>query len=274
MTVGHSFRPCVLIPIYDNPATIAQVVQDVRAHARDIIVVDDGSAEPTRRVLEGLRDAGLAQVIRREPNAGKGAAVKAGFAEALAQGYSHALQLDADGQHCSDDIPRFLAAAQANPTALVLGAPQFGADAPKARLYGRLISIWFVHLETAGRIIADPLCGFRVYPLATAGLCAPRANRMQFDPEIAVRMVWRGVPVLNLPTRVTYASRKAGGVSHFQLVRDNLRISVMHSRLMCRMIFRRLFRALAWAWPALDKRRAELPPPAAERRERRRWPAA
>jgi polyprenyl-phospho-N-acetylgalactosaminyl synthase len=235
------FRPCVIIPTYDNPKTIADVVESVREHLADVIVVDDGSHEEAQRALEKVR----ALVIRREHNGGKGAAVKTGFTEALARGYTHALQIDADGQHASADIPRFLELARKRPELLILGAPQFSSDAPKARLWGRLISVGFVHLETGGRIIADPLCGYRLYPLAAANACAPSSDHMQFDPEIAVRMVWRGVPVHNLPTPVRY---EAGGVSHFKLFRDNLRISLMHSRLMCTMIMGRLF---SWLVPAL-----------------------
>jgi glycosyltransferase involved in cell wall biosynthesis len=241
-----SFRPCAIIPTYDNPRSIAQVVESVRVHLRDVIVVDDGSAEPTQRVLAELAARGDAEVVRREHNGGKGAAVKHGFAVAQARGFTHALQIDADGQHCSADIPRFLEAARVEPTALILGAPQFSADAPKARLWGRGVSIFFVQLETAGRAIIDPLCGYRVYPLAAALACVPRADHMQFDPEIAVRMVWQGVPVRNLPTCVAYISRADGGVSHFKLVRDNLRISLMHSRLMTSMITGRV---LSWLLP-------------------------
>lgn len=253
------FRACVIIPTYDNPHTIADVVQSAREHVPDVIVVDDGSAAPAQRVLAELAARGEAQVIRREHNGGKGAAVKQGFAVALAQGFTHALQIDADGQHCSADIPVFLETARQRPEALILGSPQFSADAPKARLWGRLISVFFVHLETGGRVIQDPLCGYRVYPLAAALACAPRSDHMEFDPEIAVRMVWRGVPVHNLTTAVRYVSRAQGGVSHFKLVRDNLRISLMHSRLMTRMIMGRLF---GWLVPALATHHAALPLPA------------
>ena len=236
-----SFRPCVVIPTYDNPGTITAVVESVLAYVRDVIVVDDGSGAAARTHIDALRDQGLAHVLRREHNGGKGAAVKSGLREAFARGYTHALQLDADGQHDVRDIPSFLAEAEATPAALVLGAPQFAADAPRARLYGRMLSVGFVHLETVGRAIHDPLCGYRVYPLDAALRCAPRADRMEFDPEIAVRMVWSGVPVVNLPTQVRYIPRDQGGVSHFQLFRDNVRISFMHSRLMCSLIFRLLF---------------------------------
>mgnify|MGYP003471563967 CR=1 FL=1 len=240
-----SFRPCVVIPTYDNPATITAVVESVVPYLRDVIVVDDGSGPAARALIDALRERGLAHVVRRERNGGKGAAVKAGLRAAHELGYSHALQLDADGQHAVSDIPRFLAEAGRAPAALVLGTPRFATDAPKARLYGRKISVGFVQLETMSMgersRIADPLCGYRVYPVEAALRCAPRADRMDFDPEIAVRMVWSGVAVHNLPTLVRYIPRAQGGVSHFQLVRDNLRISLMHSRLMCTLIFRLLF---------------------------------
>lgn len=252
-------RACVIIPTYDNPQTITEVVASVREHLCDVIVVDDGSAEPTQRALSEIAARGDAQVVRREQNGGKGAAVKQGFALAFAQGYTHALQIDADGQHCSADIPRYLEAAHRQPDALILGEPQFSTDAPKARLWGRLLSVFFVHLETGGRIIKDPLCGYRLYPLAAALACAPRSNHMEFDPEIAVRMVWRGVPVHNLPTAVRYVSQAHGGVSHFNLVRDNIRISLMHSRLMTRMIMGRLF---GWLVPALAAHSTSLRLPA------------
>lgn len=239
MTPG--FKPCVIVPTFDNPETIARVVETIRAHIQDVIVVDDGSGPRARAAIEELREQGLVHMVRREHNGGKGAAVKSGFAAAAELGYTHALQVDADGQHDPSDIPKFLAAAAADPNCLVLGAPCFDASAPRARMLGRQVSVGFVHLETGDRSIEDPLCGFRVYPLASALACAPRADRMDFDPEIAVRMVWRGVRVRNLPTRVRYVPREQGGVSHFQLVRDNVRISLMHTRLMCIMIFRLVF---------------------------------
>ncbi|MEY4580482.1 MAG: hypothetical protein RL701_5185 [Pseudomonadota bacterium] len=254
---SSSFRLCILIPTYDNPDTIERVVESVLPHVRDVLVVDDGSGPRAQQALTSLRERGLAHVIRRERNGGKGAAVKTGLAAARDLGFSHALQIDADGQHCVEDIPRFVEAAQAAPAELILGTPQFAADAPKARLYGRLVSVVFVHIQTAGRVIADPLCGFRVYPVAAALASAPSADRMEFDPEIAVRMVWRGVRVRNLPTQVRYISREEGGVSHFQVVRDNVRISWMHTRLTFLSIVLRIFGLLGlrrlggWGQPAL-----------------------
>lgn len=232
-----AFRPCILVPTYDNPETLEHVVRRAREHLADVVVVDDGSGPEGRAACRALADAGLAHVFHREQNGGKGAAVKTGFVRARELGYTHALQVDADGQHELSDVPRFLEVARAHPDALVLGAPVFDETAPAARQVGRRITIFWVNIETGGPVIADPMCGFRVYPLAAASAVAVPSDMMDFDPEIAVRLVWHGVPVINLPTRVRYVSEGEGGVSHFRLFRDNFLIGWMHTRLCIEKIF-------------------------------------
>lgn len=232
-----SFVPCVLVPTYDNPATIRDVVMRVREHVPDVVVVDDGSGAAGRAACEALAEEGLAHVVHRAKNGGKGAAVKTGFAEAFRLGYTHALQVDADGQHDLSDVPRFVEVAREHPDALVLGAPRFDASAPRARQIGRKITTFWVNVETGGRVIEDPMCGFRVYPLAEAVKVRVPADMMDFDPEVAVRLVWRGVPVINLPTKVRYVSRAEGGVSHFRLFKDNFLIGWMHTRLCLAKVF-------------------------------------
>jgi glycosyltransferase involved in cell wall biosynthesis len=227
----NDFRPCILIPTYNNPATIRSVVERARAQLPEVVVIDDASDEEGRRAVEAIGKDGLAHIHRRAQNGGKGAAVKTGFEVAYGLGYTHALQVDADGQHALDDIPRFLEAAQKQPEALVLGSPRFDDSVPKSRLKARQITIFWTNLETGGSVIEDPMCGFRVYPLAAALKAGARGDRMDFDPEVAVRMVWNGVPVINLPTKVRYLSTAEGGVSHFKLFRDNALISWMHTRL-------------------------------------------
>lgn len=230
----------MLIPTYDNPRTIRSVVERVRAHVSDVVVIDDGSAEAGRSECRALADEGLAEVVHRAANGGKGAAVKTGLRRAQELGYSHAFQVDADGQHDLRYIPRFLEVAARHPEALVLGAPRFDESAPRARRIGRTITIFWVDLETGGSIIEDPMCGFRVYPVAPAVSALPGADRMDFDPEIAVRMVWLGVPVINLPIEVRYLGAEEGGVSHFHVFTDNFLISVMHARLCIEKIFGKL----------------------------------
>jgi glycosyltransferase involved in cell wall biosynthesis len=229
MTAAH--RPCVLVPTYDNPATIRRVVESAREYVDDVVVVNDGSGAEGRRVLDELAERSLAHVVHRARNGGKGAAVKTGFLAARDLGCTHALQVDADGQHETGDIPRFLEASRAEPGMLVLGAPMFDASAPKARLVGRKITQFWTNLETFGRVIHDPMCGFRVYPIEAAIAARAWGNAMDFDPEIAVRLIWSGMRVLNIPTRVRYVSTAEGGVSHFRMGRDNLLISWMHTRM-------------------------------------------
>jgi glycosyltransferase involved in cell wall biosynthesis len=226
-----SFRPCVVVPTYDNPITIRPAVTALRAHVGDVLVVDDGSGPAARAEIDRIGAEGLARVLRHDVNGGKGAAVKTGIRAAAAAGFSHVLQIDADGQHAFQDLPRFLQAAQTSPHALVLGHPVFDGSVPAARLWGRKLTNFWVHIETGGRVIRDPMCGFRVYPTAAALAALPRADRMDFDPEIAVRLVWAGLPVINIPTPVRYLTAAEGGVSHFRLFRDNVRITWMHTRL-------------------------------------------
>ncbi|MDX2054829.1 MAG: glycosyltransferase family 2 protein [Polyangiaceae bacterium] len=226
-----SFRPCLVIPTYNNPATIGAVVKAAREHLQDILVVDDGSDAAGRDAVAELGATGLAVVHHRPQNGGKGAAVKTGIRLARELGFSHVLQIDGDGQHTLGDIPRFLEQARLNPDALILGQPRFDSSAPRARLWGRKLTHLWVHIETGGKVIAEPMCGYRVYPVAAALAVMPASNRMDFDPEIAVRMVWHGVKVVNLETDVRYLTAEEGGVSHFQMGWDNVRITWMHIRL-------------------------------------------
>ncbi len=237
------FRPCILIPTYNNAHTIGDVVDAARAHLGDVLVIDDGSDGEARATLGLLAREGRATVRRRPTNGGKGAAVVDGLRLAQELRFTHALQIDGDGQHDLDDIPRFLAAARARPAAMITGRPVFDATAPRSRRIGRLISQFWVSLETAGRVIHDPLCGFRVYPVEATLAARPRAMRMGHDPEVAVKLYWRGAPIINIDTRIKYLSADQGGVSHFHLFWDNLEMSWTHTRLCVQMGPR-----LAWRW--------------------------
>jgi glycosyltransferase involved in cell wall biosynthesis len=231
-------RICAIIPTYDNPATVAGVVESVRKHVPHVILVDDGSGPEARAVAEDLAARGLAQVVFRAENGGKGAAVKTGLEAAHQAGMTHALQIDADGQHDAADIPRFLEASAKNPEALVLGQPVFDGTAPKSRLWGRQISVFWCMVETWSTKVGDPLCGYRVYPVAAALGAAARGRTMDFDPEIAVRLVWNGVPIAHVSTRVRYLTSDEGGVSHYKGFRDTVRISLMHTSLVVTGLWR------------------------------------
>ncbi len=139
MSADAAFLPCGVIPIYNHGATITAVSTALLAHDLPVFIVDDGSDEPTRQVLADLAAVYPARIhlLRLKVNSGKGAAVMTGLRAAYKAGYTHALQIDADGQHNTDDVPRFLAAARADPAAVVLGQPIYDSNVPKSRLYGR-----------------------------------------------------------------------------------------------------------------------------------------
>jgi glycosyltransferase involved in cell wall biosynthesis len=233
-------KPCVLIPIYDHGATLGAVVDEVASLGLPALIVDDGSHDETRRAIERVRARhAFVSVLRHERNRGRGAALQTGYREAARRGFSHALQLDADAQHDVADAKRFLAAAERDPTALILGARDFPAEAPRSRRWGRWVSIVWVWIETGSRAVRDPLCGYRCMPLAATLAVLDRVacgSHMEFDPEIIVRLVWSGVPVVNVPTHVRY---HADGVSHFDLLRDNLRMIATHTRLVLALLTRR-----------------------------------
>ena len=225
------FRCCAVVPTYDNPDTIRRVVERIRAHVPDVIVVDDGSKERGRLACSELQRDGLARVHRIEKNRGKGAAVRHALAEASRAGFSHAFQIDADGQHDLDKIPEFVAAARKFPDHAVFGSPVYDDSAPSVRRGARKITRFWVDLEVGRGVIEDAMVGFRIYP-AVATLALPlRANRMSFDVEVAVLLAWAGVPVLNLPVKIRYLDVEEGGISHFRPVLDNVRLSWLHSRL-------------------------------------------
>jgi len=234
-----TFRACVVVPVYNHGAGAAKLADRLAPLGLHTFLIDDGSDGDTRTVLRDLvqRHAWV-EVLSHSRNCGKGAAVLTGLRAAHASGYSHAVQIDADGQHNPDDIPKFLALAAAHPAAVIAGRPEFDGSIPKGRLIARYVTHMWVWIETLSFAIKDSMCGFRVYPLESVVRLSARVHlgqRMDFDPEVLVRLYWEGLAVLSLPTRVTYP---AGGKSHFRLVLDNFLISWMHTRLVFGMIGR------------------------------------
>jgi glycosyltransferase involved in cell wall biosynthesis len=234
MTV-ESHSQLVIIPSY-NPGTRAiEIVREAARYWRPVWVVVDGSTDGTGETLQTVadRDAGV-RVFVLPRNQGKGAAILHGLKQAGAAGYSHALTMDADGQHPADKIPEFMAAARANPDAMILGLPVFDASAPSPRVHGRKISNWWANLETLWRGIGDSLFGFRVYPIEPLRDVMEKRRwmrRFDFDAEAAVRLCWRGIRPVNIAVPVRYFRREEGGVSHFNYLRDNALLIWMHTRL-------------------------------------------
>lgn len=232
---ASGFRPVLLIPHYEHLQQLKASLPKLRDTGVPILIVDDGSSAKTVNQLASEAESTGFELLPLPMNEGKGAAVMAGFAHAAKRGFSHALQVDADGQHDPADIAGFLDAAAAHPDTMICGAPVFGADAPRVRVWGRKLTDAVVFLETWTGGIRDSLCGFRVYPL-DATLAIIRRHRpgarMDFDAELLVNACWDGMPLHFRDTRVIYPP---AGVSHFRYLRDNLRMVRMHLRLLARM---------------------------------------
>ncbi|MFJ2366590.1 glycosyltransferase family 2 protein [Pseudomonas sp. NPDC087697] len=237
-------NPCAVVPVYNHETAITTVVDALLANHLPCILVDDASSPACAAVLEQLAQRDKVFLIKLAINQGKGGAVMTGFREASRLGFSHALQVDADGQHDLGDVEAFVEQSRNHPDALICGYPLYDASVPKGRLYARYLTHVMVWINTLSLQIRDSMCGFRLYPLPpTLALInsVKIGNRMDFDTDIIVRLAWRNLPMRWLHTKVHYP---LDGVSHFRLFRDNVLISSMHTR----MFFGMLLRAPVILW--------------------------
>jgi predicted LPLAT superfamily acyltransferase len=231
-----SIRACFVLPVFDPGPALARTVAALASYGLPLYVTDDGSGPVTRAELEKLAAAvPLIRLSRFPRNLGKGAAVMEGLRRAYHDGFTHAVQVDADGQHDTAAVQPFLALAQAHPLAIISGVPQYDQTVPLGRKYWRRFSHLCVWLGTLSTDIQDSLCGFRVYPLASTIRIMDRVpirHRMTFDTEIIMRLHQDGVPVVNGPVGVTYP---ADGVSHFRPWRDTFGLMRMHAGMLARL---------------------------------------
>ena len=230
-------RLFAVVPVYDQPAKLAAVVQQLRHLGLPVVLVDDGSHEPTKSLCDRLA-APQVKVVHHAVNQGKGGAVMTGFKTAGRMGATHVLQIDADGQIDFSAVPNLIRLSAKYPHALICGAPQFDASAPSSRKWGRRVTNFWCSINSLSMDFADAMCGLRVYPLDSAlAVCenAKLGRRMDFDPEILVRLLWAGVRVKNVAVSVTYPE---DGVSHFAPFKDTMRISWMHAKLFLQMATR------------------------------------
>lgn len=243
-----SLTHVLLIPSYNTGAKVLETVREALLHWAPVWVIVDGSSDGSGEALTALAaDEPRLRVLTLPENSGKGAAVLHGIRNAESRGFTHALTMDADGQHPASLIRTFMESSQKQPGALILGMPQFDASAPALRVNGRKISNFWANLETLWAGIGDSLFGFRVYPIAPlrAVMEGTRwARRFDFDPEVAVRLCWRGLRPLNVPAPCRYLTAVEGGVSQFRYLRDNTFLAWMHARLMCGFLLR--FPLLLW----------------------------
>jgi glycosyltransferase involved in cell wall biosynthesis len=222
-------RICVLLPVFNHPATVGAVVREARCFF-PIFVVDDGSADETRVILE--QESGI-HLIRFSVNRGKADALRTGFRRALDEGFTHAITIDADGQHPVEALPRFADACREAPDALIVGTRDFTrSGAPLLRRCSNALSSLCFRLETRYPL-RDTLCGFRAYPLARVLELPSGSDGYAFELEVLVQAVWHGVKLVPLSVQADYASPGAR-VSHFRPIRDFLVIARLHLQLLSR----------------------------------------
>lgn len=229
---------CIIIPCYRHGAALGGVLHALQQFQLPIIVVDDGNDAAEQALIAAAIApyAASTTLVRREHNGGKGAAMVTGLEEAQAQGFSHALQVDADGQHDLAAIPKMLELSSKEPHALISGQPQYDDSIPTGRKIGRYLTHFWVWVETLSFELKDSMCGLRVYPVS-ASLAQSRLSgqQMDYDTEVMVRLYWAGHPVRFVPVKVHYPQ---DGFSNFRMFEDNVKISWMHTRLVTQGILR------------------------------------
>lgn len=225
-------RISVVVPVYNHGLTVGRVIREASL-SFPVIAVDDGSTDETPRVLK--QELGI-RVVTLAINQGKAAALKAGFAKAQELGFSHAITIDADGQHPTAALASFAAACRAAPDALVVGVRDLkAANAPRARRLSNALSTCCFAFETGVRL-TDTQCGYRVYPLAVVSRLDVESDRYAFELEIMVKAAWAGIPLRPQPVRVDY-SAATSRLSHFHPVRDFVRAVQTHTRLAAQACF-------------------------------------
>jgi glycosyltransferase involved in cell wall biosynthesis len=230
----NRLRICVVVPVYNHAGTVQQIVREAR-RLFPVIVVDDGSTDEGPEML--ARETNIT-LVTLPSNRGKAAALRAGFAKAEEAGFTHAITIDADGQHAADSLADFAAACRAQPEAFVVGVRDLkAAKAPWVRRLPNALSAAWFNFETGLRL-ADTQCGYRVYPLvATRDLCV-KSERYGFELEVLVKAVWAGIPLHPQPVLADYAAATSR-LSHFHPVADFLRLLCLHTRLAGQALFRR-----------------------------------
>lgn len=228
---------CLIVPHYNHHRQLIEFLPQLQATGLPCIVVDDGSEPHSREQVQAAVENYAQMHFFSHPfNRGKGAAIKTALCQALHFGFSHGIQIDADGQHNPADIKVFVEHSQASPERFICGRPVFDDSVPKVRLYGRKITDFWVVVETLSLSIKDGLCGFRIYPLRPLQKILDHytlGNRMDFDTEVLVKAIWYGSQLKFVDTVVTYPQQ---GVSHFNYLRDNILLVGLHLRLILGML--------------------------------------
>ncbi|MDH5720276.1 MAG: glycosyltransferase family 2 protein [Spirochaetia bacterium] len=230
---------CIVIPIFNHKEAIINTIKALKKYKLFCFIIDDGSEIETKNTLKNIeKNEDWVECYHFTTNKGKGAAVKFGLSYAKKKGFTHAVQVDADGQHDLGSIKKMLEISSKNQNAFVLAQPKYDKSVPRSRLYARYITHFWVGIETLSFKVLDTMCGLRVYPLESITKITEKkrlGDRMDFDTEIVVRSVWKNIPVRTLHVKVHYPE---DGISHFRVFHDNVLNSKMHTKLFLGMLIR------------------------------------
>lgn len=213
---------CIIIPTFNNAGTVRDVAKKSLKVA-PVIVVDDGCTDDTEEQLNSLN----IEVVRHASNKGKGAALKSGFKKALELGFTHAVSIDADGQHYPSDIPAMIRKSRENIDAVVIGVRDMATEnVPVKSTIGRRFSNYWLRNAT-GVEPGDSQSGFRVYPLKHVSKVFCWTRGFPYECEVLIRLMWAGVPLRRVQIDVYYPPADER-VSHFNPLWDNIRFTLLY----------------------------------------------
>ncbi len=215
-----------LIPYYNHPLKIKNLVENLQNFGYEILIINDGSNQKSRQVLDDLK----VKIIDKKQNEGKGNAIKTAFSYALQNSITHLFQIDADFQHDLSEILDFIKISKQNPDSFICGSPIYDEKIPKSRFYGRKITNFWAKINSLNFTIKDAMCGFRIYPVKPLknAILISKTNRMEFDIEILVNALRQNVKILWKNVKINY---EKDGISHFKMFKDNILISKMHAKM-------------------------------------------
>jgi len=218
-------QACIIIPTYNNAASLGEVIEGVAEYSDHIIVVNDGSTDNTTELVNAFP---YVQLISYQKNVGKGWALRKAFAYAVEKGYKYAVTIDSDGQHFAKDLPSFINKIDSQQDAIIIGARNMDqASVPGGSSFGNRFSNFWFKAET-GISCPDTQSGYRLYPLLPLKSMRFITRKYEFEIEVLVRAAWKGINIESVPVTVYYAPKETR-VSHFRPYKDFARISLLNT---------------------------------------------
>lgn len=225
-------KNCVVIPVYNSPY-IDEVIKDALKYDYQLIVVDDGS-DTKVSVPENVI------LITHKQNMGKGEAILSGAKKAKELGYDFFVTMDADKQHLASEIYKLIDAYK--PNSIVIGNRNFEHEnVPDSSKFGRKFSNFWIKLETF-KTLGDTQSGFRAYPVNILDLNI-KNKRFDFEIEVLALHSYRGGEIIDVDTECYYPPSDER-VTHFDKVKDNIRLSLIHTKLVLQRYI--LLRGFLW----------------------------